>query len=81
MATLKIGCLAYYDSFNGLIPCKVTAINIDTVPAMVKFRVSAQRRSFRKGEKLIAPINHVVPRDAVRICDGQYHIHTYDVQA
>ena len=68
-----LGNLAYYDSFNGLIPCKVTGYD---GYATVYFTVTANRGAYHKGEKLSGLPAYVVPRKMVHIRDAQYLIRT-----
>ena len=66
-----LGNLAYYDSFQGLIPCKVTAYDGFQE---VYFTVTANHGAYRKGEKLHSLPAYVVPRKMVHIRDAQYLI-------
>jgi hypothetical protein len=88
MPELTVGCEAYYDSFAGLIPCKVTLIKIPreeknpgrpSTQHRIDFILTASRRPYEKGEKLTASALHVIPRDAVYVRSGQYRIGPYTV--
>lgn len=77
---LRTGALAYYDSMQGMLPCKVLAIrpnvlvahgepapDCDGAPSsrqMVTVRLTAKRGPWDKGEVLEAWGLRVVPRDA-----------------
>jgi hypothetical protein len=84
--TLRSGDLAYYDSFAGLIPCKVIHITghtseTATSEADVTVRLTATRGAYRKGETLSGWSLHIVPRAAVFTSRGQHRIGPYRVQA
>lgn len=70
MLTLKIGDLAYFDSFSGMIPCKVLGITgrsgIASTAQVVAFKLTACRGAYKAGEQLECSGLHVVPRKAVR---------------
>jgi hypothetical protein len=94
MATLTSGSLAYYDSFAGLVPCKIESIKIPrdmkrnsdgTVNAdtqtLVYATLTASRRPYQTGERVHGSSLRFVPRDAVHVSSGQYQIWPYTVQA
>jgi hypothetical protein len=54
--------LAYFDSFSGMIPCKV--INIDNDKITVK--LTCKRGAYKRGEILTFNTLHIIPRDSVR---------------
>lgn len=73
---LAQGALAYYDSFNGLIPCRVLSVrhtanatrgihceNLGEVS--VQFLVTANRPGYKLGEVLESNGMHIVPRGAI----------------
>lgn len=67
---LRKGCLAYYDSLAGLLPCKVLSVTgkpgapSSESEAIVK--LTANRGPWKRGEVLAAMWTiHVVPRKAV----------------
>jgi hypothetical protein len=73
MATLRPGSLAYFDTFTGLVPCRVDRIEgpdlFNGAPSseqIAHFTLTANRGAYKRGEKLHAWVLHVVPRDAVR---------------
>jgi len=85
--TYKTGTLAYLDTFSGLVPCKVIAINKggpfagwQSGQAELTVKLTATRKAYRKGETLTGrPASHVVPRNHVITRDqypGQYRIRT-----
>ena len=79
METLRTGDLAYFDSFWGLIPCKVLRIeglsgvanSAQTVTCQI---TSSNRQSmyaaYKRGEIMVTSALHVVPRKAVRGLKG-----------
>lgn len=68
--TLRVGDLAFFDTFSGMVPCKVTGIAGRSGPAssaqIVRFTLTGKRGAYRKGEKLESSGLHVVPRGAVK---------------
>ena len=67
--------LAYWDSFAGLVPCKVIRYDaaIDpTFPACVVAVLTADRGCYRKGERIAQNTRNVWPRDCVRSKRGTY---------
>lgn len=81
MLTLKTGDLAFYDTFAGMIPCKVIGITGRSGPAgsnqTVRFQITAKRGAYKRGEILERWGLHVCPRGAVH---GQ-RIRFYCVEA
>lgn len=67
--TLTIGSLAYFDSFAGLIPCKVTQITgrsgFANSAQSVTLVLTANRGAYKRGEKIETNGLHAVPRKAV----------------
>jgi hypothetical protein len=81
---LAQGALAYYDSFNGLIPCRVLSVrrtakakhgNIGETTVL--FRITAQRPGYQIGEVLESIGTHVVPRGVIRSHNHQIRIQSY----
>jgi hypothetical protein len=68
--TLKTGMLAYFDSFTGLIPCKVVSITgksgISASSQTVTLQTTAKRSVYDSGETIVTSGLRAVPRDAVR---------------
>ena len=83
METLTVGCKAYVDTFDGLIPCKVEAISGHSGTASsahtITVRLTATRKAWRKGEVIQRSALSIVPRKAVHIRSGQYRIWAYSV--
>lgn len=73
---LEPGCLAFYDTFSGLVPCKVHSIRNDETCTIV---LTATRKAYKKGETLQIK-GGVVPRSAVRVRSGQYRIGSFKIQ-
>jgi hypothetical protein len=56
--------LAYYDTFSGLVPCRV--ISVDEAGALT-IRLTANRGAYQRGETIQAlPQRSVAPRDRIR---------------
>jgi hypothetical protein len=70
--TLTVGCLAYLDSFSGLIPCRVLSIG----QTGVNVEITARRaKAYRRGERLFGvSSSRVVSRKSVFVRNGQYRI-------
>ena len=67
--------LAYWDSFAGLIPCRVTRYDaaIDPYyPACVVAILTADRGCYHKGEVIAQNTGAIWPRDCVRTKRGTY---------
>jgi hypothetical protein len=70
--TFGVGTSAYYDTFSGLIPCIVLEVTercygFRVGPRnTVKFRLTADRGAYRKGEELTADAFRVPPRKMIR---------------
>lgn len=66
--TLKTGDLAYFDSFAGMVPCKVLSIGgisgLASSAQAVTLVVTATRGAYQKGEVLETSGLHAVPRCA-----------------
>jgi len=66
------GTSAYYDTFSGLVPCKVIEIKEQCYGYRcgpydaVKFKVTADHGPYRKGEILTADASHVPPKSMIR---------------
>lgn len=77
MNTLKSGMLAFLDSFNGMIPCRVDKIDSGRNCSIT---VTANRGPYRKGERLTFSSLHVAPRKAVHFRKYSTTITRYEVQ-
>ena len=65
--------LAFWDSFSGLIPCRV--VRYDTAPDSefpdcVVAILTADRAPYRKGERIAQDCRNIWPRDCVRAKRG-----------
>lgn len=73
--------LAYYDSFAGLLPCRIVAVgdwNNDGSQARIQFTTT--RGGYQRGEFCTTKLRNVIPRSAVyrsRQHCGQYRIKSY----
>ena len=82
LPTLKAGALAYFDTFAGLVPCRVTEIFTTAAPGYsVRFKITATRGAYKRGETLDSHSRNVVPRSAVFVRSGQYRIRRYSIAA
>lgn len=83
-ATLKAGELAYFDSFAGLIPCKVLSINGESGQANSKqevtFQITAPRGPYKRGELVRSSARWVIPRDAIKRRKHGTTIRPYSVE-
>lgn len=86
LPTLTPGCLAYFDTFAGLIPCRVDRIEgtqrPDGIPSSEQtahFTLTANRGAYKRGEKLSAWVLHVVPRGAIIDRRGAARIGAYRI--
>ena len=78
------GALAYFDSFAGMVPCKVKEVAKGGPHAgwmvaahdVVTAVVTAKRGSYRKGEVLKLGAHQCVPRPHVVVRSGQYRVRT-----
>ena len=70
--TLTVGCLAYLDSFSGLIPCRVLSIG----QTGLNIEITARKaKVYRRGERLFGiSSSRVVSRKSVFVHGGQYRI-------
>jgi hypothetical protein len=75
MHELTTGCLAYYDTFAGLVPCWIVSINgpigTPSTAQTVTIKLTARRGAYKRGEVLETNGLHVCPRGALR--RGKYH--------
>jgi len=74
--------LAYFDSFSGLVPCRI--LSVDRTPdtmgssAFVEVQFTAPRGPFRRGEKYTTFLHRVVPRNAIRRTRYHTRIRAHD---
>jgi hypothetical protein len=85
--TLKVGQLAYYDSFFGPIPCKVTAITgesgLASTSQAVTVVLTASRGTYgvyKQGEQIETNGLHVFPRNASVTRGGIRRILPYRIE-
>lgn len=74
MLELRTGMLAYWDTFAGLVPCKVTAIK---AAGEVSFTVTADRGPYQRGDSVWRGNGRVVPRKAVYTRTGVLYIRPF----
>lgn len=77
--TVRTKC--YLDSFAGLIPCVVTQVKIEAAGNLmfgpeIQIKLTANRQSYRRGEILMWPASHVIPRGHVRVKNGHFLINS-----
>lgn len=78
----RAGELAYYDTFSGLIPCKVIEVILwgsgKTIQSgKVKIKLTADRQAYKRGEILEVTADNVIPRNHIRTSSGKYKINVY----
>ena len=66
---------AYFDSFAGLVPCRVLSVATDGVVV----RLTAARGPYRRGEVLTWPHTRIVSRKAVYRSGYTYRIRPHDI--
>jgi hypothetical protein len=54
--------LAYFDSFSGMIPCKVINIESDN---KITIKITCNHGAYRRGEVRTDNTLHIVPRESV----------------
>lgn len=70
--------LAYFDSFAGLVPCRIVAVgDWDNKFSDARVQFTATRGPWKKGEFYTALLCRIVPRKAVSVRNGQYRIRAY----
>lgn len=75
---LKVGTLAYIDSFGGLVACKVTDIHRAQYGYEVTAIITAKTaKGYVKGESVTLNQTAIVPRDAVHVRNHKYVIRPY----
>lgn len=84
----KAGELAYLDSFDGLIPCKVLKITKESgqyssnspsiINTRVQVKITANAGGYDKGEIVEYSAIAIIPRNCVRVYNGQYKIGFYN---
>ena len=64
---LREGTLAFWDTFAGLVPCRVESItNCPPNSSTAHIELTAGRKPYKCGEVHEVPIYRAVPREAVR---------------
>lgn len=70
MPNLSIGCAAMFDTFSGLVPCVVIALdgkaNSASSSVKVTFRITRNRGAYKAGEVLESSSLWVAPKSAIR---------------
>lgn len=73
---LSVGSLAYFDTYAGMIPCKVLKLTENDAT----IQLTAKRGAYKRGEIIETAARwHVVPRTAVYSRSGRIHIAQYTV--
>lgn len=82
METLKSGCLAFIDSFTGLVPCKVLRVYhySDVTGYRVDVEVTANRLGYPRGKIETFDSFFIVPRKATRKLKYGHRILPYEIQ-
>lgn len=94
MQTLKTGCLAFFDTFSGLVPVKVMSVTAPEKPPafdlghgnarvsiLVTAKVTADQGPYKKGEVIENDSVHIVPRGAIIRGKFSSAIGVYNVEA
>ncbi|MFI6495978.1 hypothetical protein [Nonomuraea typhae] len=77
---MKAGDLVYYDTFSGLIPCKVERIYTqqeypsNIIYTYVRAVVTKSYKGYEKGETIVAAWNQVCPRKSRVLIGHEYRI-------
>jgi hypothetical protein len=72
--------LAYFDSFAGLVPCRLLAVgDFSDSGSLARIRITAARGPYRRGDLETVSLRRVVPRAAVYRRAGATYIrpHTW----
>lgn len=79
---LTADSFAYWDTFAGLVPCRVISITDDNGCPKVKFKLTARhaRGPYKYGEEHEDFAFFVPPRAAVVMRGRQYRIRPFDVE-
>lgn len=77
---LKAGCLAYFDSFAGLVPCKVLRVSDDPDIAGTLVQITADRGAYKRGTCECSNVLHTIPRECIRRSRYKCSILPYDVE-
>lgn len=82
---LRSGDLAYFDSFAGLVACRVQRITgisgVASTAQTVRFRITAGRnKAYKRGEIMETSALHVVPRKAVHRVGCFFRVCRYQVE-
>jgi hypothetical protein len=81
MEILKTGMAARFDTFAGLIPCRVRAIRVDRDgDKLATIDITRDRGAYRRGEMLEVHARYVIPVKSVFTRCGQYRIRAYEIE-
>lgn len=86
METLRSGIAARFDTFNGLVPCRVLSVAGESRPyasssQRVRIRITRTGRGYRAGEIIGTSALRVVPVRSIRRRRYSNTIRVYAVQA
>lgn len=70
---LQAGSLAYYDSFDGLVPCRITTVDRDASGLRVLITFTARRGTRARGHQVDTTTTHVWPRQLRRVRGSYGH--------
>ncbi|PWC98032.1 hypothetical protein [Azospirillum sp. TSO5] len=62
----KCGTLVYWDSFAGLVPCRIEKAEREAGQIKITVEVTADRGPYKRGERHTKSGQWVVPRDRVK---------------
>ncbi|GAA3751110.1 hypothetical protein [Micromonospora maritima] len=76
--TLASGDLAFWDTFSGLVPCRVLSIagteGDPSTGQKFKIKLTAERGPYKAGEEIDTLGTSVVHRKGVYVRNGQYRV-------
>jgi hypothetical protein len=81
---LETGSLAYFDTSAGLVPCKVTAVRARhgwNPSCEVSIVITADRPSYKRGDRFTGTPRQVVPRSAIHRRGFHQRIGLYNIRA
>lgn len=80
MEILKTDSKAYFDSFSGLIPCKVLSVVKGEFGIKVKVKLTKGQGSYKKFEKITESSLHIIPRKSIKYYGGNARILPFNVE-
>jgi hypothetical protein len=85
MATLRVGDVAKFDAFGGLLPCKVLSLSgsapYATSAVKARIRITRDIRGYKRGAEIDTSSLHVVPLGAIHRRKYCFTIGHYSIEA